>query len=409
MIKISSNRPAGLLALCIAALAACTGAGTPTSDSTAPASSARHPFVRAARGSARHQRIARSHPRLRHEANIRQLRGSRFDKSAGADSVILDVRDLDIKSVTDAAGAPLGFTARAGAAISSDAPLAIALPATGDTIVVDYQTSPQRQRCSGWRRADRRRQAAVPVHSGSGDSHAHVGADAGRPGNPADLRRDRARVPAGMRAVMSAEHVGTDGETGTRNGLSVYRFRMTHPDSAVPDCARGRRHRVPRDRQEHRCIRGAVGGRARGRRVRRSGQDDRRRPRKLYGPYRWGRYDILVLPPSFPFGGMENPHADVRDADGPRGRPFAREPRRARARAFMVGQSRDERDVERLLAQRGLHDLHRVADHGGAARQAVRRHAAPARPAGHASAQSPSSGDRVARHPVAARSHRQGS
>ncbi len=28
---------------------------------------------------------------------------------------------------------------------------------------------------------------------------------------------------------------------------------------------------------------------------------------QLYGPYRWERYDILVLPPSFPFGGMENP------------------------------------------------------------------------------------------------------
>ncbi len=28
---------------------------------------------------------------------------------------------------------------------------------------------------------------------------------------------------------------------------------------------------------------------------------------KLYGPYRWQRYDILVLPPSFPYGGMENP------------------------------------------------------------------------------------------------------
>jgi hypothetical protein len=27
----------------------------------------------------------------------------------------------------------------------------------------------------------------------------------------------------------------------------------------------------------------------------------------LYGEYRWGRYDLLVLPPSFPFGGMENP------------------------------------------------------------------------------------------------------
>ncbi|KAA3618701.1 MAG: M1 family peptidase [Calditrichaeota bacterium] len=28
---------------------------------------------------------------------------------------------------------------------------------------------------------------------------------------------------------------------------------------------------------------------------------------KLYGPYSWDRYDIIVLPPSFPFGGMENP------------------------------------------------------------------------------------------------------
>ena len=28
---------------------------------------------------------------------------------------------------------------------------------------------------------------------------------------------------------------------------------------------------------------------------------------KTYGPYRWGRYDLLVLPPSFPYGGMENP------------------------------------------------------------------------------------------------------
>ncbi|HEY2622986.1 MAG TPA: M1 family metallopeptidase [Dyella sp.] len=29
---------------------------------------------------------------------------------------------------------------------------------------------------------------------------------------------------------------------------------------------------------------------------------------KLYGPYAWGRYDLLVLPPSFPYGGMENPN-----------------------------------------------------------------------------------------------------
>ena len=28
---------------------------------------------------------------------------------------------------------------------------------------------------------------------------------------------------------------------------------------------------------------------------------------RLYGPYRWERYDVLFLPPAFPFGGMENP------------------------------------------------------------------------------------------------------
>src|SRR5262249_11362932 len=28
---------------------------------------------------------------------------------------------------------------------------------------------------------------------------------------------------------------------------------------------------------------------------------------RLFGPYDWDRYDMLVLPPSFPYGGMENP------------------------------------------------------------------------------------------------------
>ncbi|XP_067661963.1 aminopeptidase B-like [Haliotis asinina] len=28
---------------------------------------------------------------------------------------------------------------------------------------------------------------------------------------------------------------------------------------------------------------------------------------RLFGPYVWGRYDILIMPPSFPYGGMENP------------------------------------------------------------------------------------------------------
>lgn len=31
------------------------------------------------------------------------------------------------------------------------------------------------------------------------------------------------------------------------------------------------------------------------------------RAESLFGPYEWDRYDMLVLPPSFPYGGMENP------------------------------------------------------------------------------------------------------
>jgi hypothetical protein len=28
---------------------------------------------------------------------------------------------------------------------------------------------------------------------------------------------------------------------------------------------------------------------------------------ELFGPYEWDRYDLLIMPPSFPYGGMENP------------------------------------------------------------------------------------------------------
>lgn len=31
------------------------------------------------------------------------------------------------------------------------------------------------------------------------------------------------------------------------------------------------------------------------------------RPQKIVYPYAWGEYNVLILPPSFPYGGMENP------------------------------------------------------------------------------------------------------
>jgi aminopeptidase N len=111
-------------------------------------------------------------------------------------------------------------------------------------------------------------------------------------------------APKGLTAVMSAEMLTPEGEP--IEGERAFRFRMTHP--------------IP-------CYLIALGiGDLKYRAVsRRTGvwsepsvldaaayefADMERMLRvteALYGPYRWGKYDVLVLPPSFPYGGMENP------------------------------------------------------------------------------------------------------
>ena len=86
---------------------------------------------------------------------------------------------------------------------------------------------------------------------------------------------------------------------------------------------------------------------------------------QLYGPYRWGRYDMLVLPPSFPFGGMENPTLTFLTPTFIAGdRSLVSLIAHELAHSWS-GNLVDQRDLERFLAQRGLHHLRREADHGG--------------------------------------------
>ncbi|MBD0371784.1 MAG: M1 family metallopeptidase [Pyrinomonadaceae bacterium] len=108
------------------------------------------------------------------------------------------------------------------------------------------------------------------------------------------------RTPSRLMAVMSAEN----NPSALRNG--DYRFRMVQPIPsylialAVGDLrfrALGRRTGVY---AEPPVIEKAA----------REFIDTEKMveaTERLYGPYRWGRYDLLVLPPSFPYGGMENP------------------------------------------------------------------------------------------------------
>ena len=227
-----------------------------------------------------------------------------IQKAQDADSVILDVRGIDVKHVTDTKGDTLGF--KIGESKGTlGSPLAIALPAAGDTVVIEYQTSPDAAAVQ-WLSTAQTAGGKTPFLFTQGEAiltRTWVPTQDG-PG----IRQTydaTVHVPAGMRAVMSAEHVGMDGEKDAK-GLSVYRFRMTHPIPpylialAVGDIA-------------FRPIGKSTGVYAEPSVVDLAASEFREVDKmvaaaaKLYGPYRWGRFDILVLPPSFPFGGMENP------------------------------------------------------------------------------------------------------
>jgi hypothetical protein len=107
------------------------------------------------------------------------------------------------------------------------------------------------------------------------------------------------RVPGPLRAVMSADRL-----EGDRAGL--FRFRMPQ---AIPPyliaLAVGELEFRPLGERTGVFAEPSVVGRAAG-----EFADTEAMVRAVetrFGPYRWGRYDLLVLPPSFPFGGMENP------------------------------------------------------------------------------------------------------
>lgn len=112
-------------------------------------------------------------------------------------------------------------------------------------------------------------------------------------------------VPADLKAVMSAEMLTPNGQA-TSDGKRAFRFRMPQPIPpyliaiAIGDLV-------------HADVGPRTGVYAEPSVIERGVYEcaDMERmmdvAEALYGPYRWGRYDVLILPPSFPYGGMENP------------------------------------------------------------------------------------------------------
>jgi aminopeptidase N len=110
----------------------------------------------------------------------------------------------------------------------------------------------------------------------------------------------RIEAPTGMRVVMSAEN----DQQGT--GAGGWKFKMAQPiPSYLLAIAIGEidvRNVGPRSAvyAEPQRIEAAAAEMADTEKMIAAAEG-------LYGPYRWERYDMIVLPPSFPIGGMENP------------------------------------------------------------------------------------------------------
>ncbi len=110
----------------------------------------------------------------------------------------------------------------------------------------------------------------------------------------------RIEAPSGMRVVMSAEN------DQKATGAGGWKFKMAQPiPSYLLAIAIGEidvRNVGPRSAvyAEPQRIEAAAAEMADTEKMIAAAEG-------LYGPYRWERYDMIVLPPSFPIGGMENP------------------------------------------------------------------------------------------------------
>jgi leukotriene-A4 hydrolase len=210
-----------------------------------------------------------------------------FDRFS-SDELVLDTRGLTIHSVGNAAGFELGPSH----AIFG-APLTIRLNG-GDSVRIHYTTSPSASALQWLDPAQTAGKAHPFLYTQSQAIHARSWIPLQDSPGVRVTYTARVETPPGIRAVMSAAEQ-PDGGFRLDRPVPPYLIalaagdlacRSIGPRSAVyaePSLV----DRAAREFEDTEAMIAAV--------------------EELYGPYRWGRYDLLVLPPSFPFGGMENP------------------------------------------------------------------------------------------------------
>ena len=226
----------------------------------------------------------------------------------GANEIILDVRNLDIGEVVDAEGRPLRYVVGDDDPILGR-PMTVYFPAFAPNerrrITIRYATRPDAAALQ-WLTPAQTAGGQKPYLFSQGQAiltRTWVPTQ----DSPGIRQTYSARItaPADLKVVMSADQLTPEGEAAGP-GKRAWRFRMDNPIPpylmaiGVGDLAF-----APIDHRTGVFTEpGELAASARELQPTARMVDA---AEALYGPYQWGRYDLLVLPPSFPFGGMENP------------------------------------------------------------------------------------------------------
>ena len=213
--------------------------------------------------------------------------------------VDLDTRDLSIQAVEDAEGQPLQYTLHPSEGFMG---ARLTVQASGDAIVIRYRTSPTASALQ-WLLPAQTDGGALPyMFTQCQAIHARSVTPCQDSPRVRQQMKVKLRVPKALTAVMAAADRGRreDGEWAEHNFFMPQRIPSYLLAFAVGDLASqdvGPRTRIwaePGVLQaaawefgEVDAILGAA--------------------EALFGTYPWERFDMLVMPPSFPYGGMENP------------------------------------------------------------------------------------------------------
>ncbi|MCC6332399.1 MAG: M1 family metallopeptidase [Myxococcales bacterium] len=234
----------------------------------------------------------------------RVLRGEvtlHLASAAPADGPLdLDTRELTIDAVTGSDG-PLPFTLHEADPILGSR-LEVQLPAGETQVRVRYRTSPSASALQ-WL-APKMTLGGKQPYLFSQCQAIHARSVLPCQDTPAFRVTYQAElmVPARLRAVMAAQHLGRE----ERDDVAFERFSMPQPIPpylfafAVGELAS--KDLSPRTRvwTEPGQLDAAAWEFAGVEAMMEAAE-------RLFGPYDWERFDLLVMPPSFPYGGMENP------------------------------------------------------------------------------------------------------